>query len=109
MTTFRCEWRRVPCRSGDRGREPLAASRHGTLQRHIGAMQNTRLLMLDHDLGPEIDLLRHSVRDFAEAKIAPIAAEIDKSDRFPVELWPELGALGPHGLTVDEGYCDSMG
>src|SRR5882672_316224 len=67
-------------------------------------MQNTRLAMLDHDLGPEIDMLRHTVRDFAEAKIAPLAAEIDKSDRFPVELWPEMGALGLHGITVEEEY-----
>src|SRR5579863_6723005 len=67
-------------------------------------MQNTRLLMLDHDLGPEIDMLRDSVRDFAEAKIAPIAAEIDREDRFPGELWPEMGALGLHGITVEEEY-----
>src|SRR5689334_21332725 len=67
-------------------------------------MQNTRLAMLDHDLGPEIDLLRHTVHDFAEEKIAPLAAEIDKEDRFPVELWPEMGALGLHGITVEEDY-----
>src|SRR5258708_22529287 len=67
-------------------------------------MQNTRLLMLDHDLGPEIDMLRGSVRDFAEAKIAPVAAEIDKTDRFPAELWPQMGALGLHGITVEEEY-----
>src|SRR6266705_7174636 len=70
-------------------------------------MQNTRLLMLDHDLGLEIDMLRGSVRDFAEAKIAPIAAEIDKTDRFPAELWPEMGALGLHGITVEEEYGGS--
>src|SRR3954462_8353741 len=67
-------------------------------------MQNTRLAMLDHDLGPEIDLLRSAVRDFAEDRIAPIAAEIDRTDRFPVELWPEMGALGLHGITVEEEY-----
>src|SRR6266478_2360967 len=67
-------------------------------------MQNTRLLTLDHDLGPEVDMLRTSVRDFADAKIAPIAAEIDKTDRFPGELWPEMGALGLHGITVEEDY-----
>src|SRR4029077_3198471 len=67
-------------------------------------MQNTRVSMLDHDLGPEVDLLRDSVRDFAEAKIAPLAAEIDKTDRFPIELWPEMGALGLHGITVEEEY-----
>src|SRR6202163_2379924 len=67
-------------------------------------MQNTRVSMLDHDLGPEVDMLRDSVRDFAEAEIAPIAAEIDKTDRFPVELWPQMGAIGLHGITVEEEY-----
>src|SRR5437867_9319239 len=67
-------------------------------------MQNTRLLLLDHDLGSEIDLLRHTVCDFTEARIAPLAAEIDKTDRFPIELWPEMGALGLHGITVEEEY-----
>src|SRR5436853_4112193 len=70
-------------------------------------MQNTRLLMLDHDLGAEIDLLRNTVRDFAEDRIAPIAAEIDKTDRFPIELWPQMGALGLHGITVEEEYGGS--
>ena len=70
-------------------------------------MQNTRLAMLDHDLGPEIDMLRNTVRDFAEEKIAPLAAEIDKTDRFPIELWPEMGALGLHGITVEEEYGGS--
>src|SRR6202035_5197743 len=67
-------------------------------------MQNTRLAALDHDLGSEIDMVRNSVRDFADARIAPIAAEIDKTDRFPIELWPEMGALGLHGITVEEDY-----
>ena len=65
-------------------------------------MQNSRLATLDHDLGPEIDMLRNTVRDFSDDKIAPIAAEIDRDDRFPIELWPEMGALGLHGITVEE-------
>ena len=65
-------------------------------------MQNSRLSTLDHDLGPEIDMLRATVRDFADDKIAPIAAEIDRDDRFPIELWPQMGALGLHGITVEE-------
>src|SRR5438132_10999876 len=65
-------------------------------------MQNTRLPALDFDLGPEIDMLRTAVRDFAEDRVAPLAAEIDRTDRFPVELWPEMGALGLHGITVEE-------
>src|SRR5215471_9853292 len=67
-------------------------------------MQNTRLSALDFDLGSEIDLLRTTVRGFAEDRIAPLAAEIDRTDRFPVELWPEMGALGLHGITVEEEY-----
>src|ERR671930_1156989 len=70
-------------------------------------MQNTRLSSLDFDLGPEIDMLRASVRDFAEDRIAPLAAEIDRTDRFPLELWPEMGALGLHGITVEEEYGGS--
>src|ERR1700746_2804773 len=67
-------------------------------------MQNTRLATLDFDLGSEIDLLRATVRGFAEDRIAPLAAEIDRTDRFPVELWPEMGAVGLHGITVEEEY-----
>jgi isovaleryl-CoA dehydrogenase len=67
-------------------------------------MRNTGFASLDFDLGPEIDLLRASVRDFAEDKVAPLAAEIDRTDRFPSELWPEMGALGLHGITVEEEY-----
>ncbi|HTQ35107.1 MAG TPA: isovaleryl-CoA dehydrogenase [Stellaceae bacterium] len=65
-------------------------------------MQNSRFATLDHDLGPEIDMLRATVRDFTDDMIAPIAAEIDRDDRFPIELWPEMGALGLHGITVEE-------
>src|SRR6516162_7649471 len=67
-------------------------------------MQNTRLPTLDFDLGPEIDLLRGTVRGFAEDRIAPLAAELDKTDRFPRELWPRMGELGLHGITVEEEY-----
>src|SRR5213082_2633065 len=67
-------------------------------------MQNTRLSSLDFDLGPEIDMLRATVRGFAEDRVAPLAAEIDRTDRFPIELWPEMGALGLHGITVEEKY-----
>src|SRR5580700_6020921 len=67
-------------------------------------MQKTRLSSLDFDLGPEIDMLRNTVRGFAEDRVAPLAAEIDRSDRFPIELWPEMGKLGLHGITVEEEY-----
>ncbi|HEV3176632.1 MAG TPA: isovaleryl-CoA dehydrogenase [Stellaceae bacterium] len=67
-------------------------------------MASNRYPALDFDLGPEIDLLRDSVRGFAEGKIAPLAAEIDRTDNFPRQLWPEMGALGLHGVTVDEEF-----
>jgi isovaleryl-CoA dehydrogenase len=67
-------------------------------------MHNTRLASLDFDLGPEIDMLLATVRDFAEERVAPLAAEIDRADRFPIELWPQMGALGLHGITVEEEY-----
>jgi isovaleryl-CoA dehydrogenase len=70
-------------------------------------MQNTRPPSLDFGLGAEIDMLRQSVRNFAAARIEPLAAEIDRSDRFPVELWPEMGRLGLHGITVEEEYGGS--
>ena len=49
-------------------------------------------------------MLRTTVRSFAEDRIARLAAEIDRTDRFPIELWPEMGALGLHGITVEEQY-----
>ncbi len=58
----------------------------------------------DFALGEDIDMLRETVRAFATDRIAPRAAEIDRSNRFPRDLWPELGALGLLGITVDEEY-----
>jgi isovaleryl-CoA dehydrogenase len=55
-------------------------------------------------LGEGIDLLRQTVRDFARERIAPLADEIDRANRFPRELWPELGALGLLGITVEEEF-----
>ncbi len=63
---------------------------------------NAHLPTLDFGLGPEIDALRETVRAFATDRVAPLAAEIDKTDEFPRHLWPEMGALGLHGITVDE-------
>jgi isovaleryl-CoA dehydrogenase len=56
----------------------------------------------DFGLGDEIDMLRESVRDFANDHIAPRAQEIDASNLFPRDLWPLLGDLGLLGITVDE-------
>jgi isovaleryl-CoA dehydrogenase len=61
----------------------------------------------DFGLGADNDMLRKSVADFAADKIAPRAAEIDRSNQFPRDLWPEMGALGLHGITVEEEYGGS--
>ncbi len=61
----------------------------------------------DFGLGDHIGMLRDSVRAFADERIAPRAAEIDRTDEFPRELWPEMGALGLHGITVAEEYGGS--
>jgi isovaleryl-CoA dehydrogenase len=62
-------------------------------------------LRFDH--GEHIAMLRDSVRDFAAKEIAPRAAEIDRSNAFPPELWPKLGSLGLLGITVEEAYGGS--
>ena len=59
---------------------------------------------LNFQLGEDIDALRDAVRSFAQAEVAPRAAEIDKSDQFPMDLWPKLGQLGVLGITVPEEY-----
>lgn len=59
-------------------------------------------LGLDFALGEMADTIRESTRRFAADKIAPLAARIDEEDWFPKELWPEMGALGLHGITVAE-------
>jgi len=59
-------------------------------------------LAFDH--GETIDMLRRTVREFAAAEIAPRAAEIDRSNEFPMVLWPKMGALGLLGITVEEEY-----
>ena len=59
---------------------------------------------LDFQLGDDINALRDAVRDFAQAEIAPRAAEIDASDQFPMDLWQKMGALGVLGVTVSQAY-----
>ncbi|MBS1215875.1 MAG: acyl-CoA dehydrogenase [Proteobacteria bacterium] len=59
---------------------------------------------LDFALGEDIDMLRRTARDFAAAEIAPRAAEIDRSNQFPMDLWRKMGDLGLLGITVEEQY-----
>ena len=59
---------------------------------------------LDFGLGSDIDMLRDTVRAFVADKIAPRADEIDRANAFPRALWPELGAIGLLGITVEEEY-----
>src|SRR6266853_4500392 len=60
--------------------------------------------MFNFDLGETADAIRDTVHSFASHEIAPRAADIDKTNEFPRDLWPKLGALGLHGITVEEDY-----
>ncbi len=67
-------------------------------------MSLNQLPSLNFDLGETADMLRDTVMSFASEEIAPLAEEIDRTDSFPRQLWPKMGALGLHGLTVEEDY-----
>src|SRR6267154_3889631 len=60
--------------------------------------------MFNFDLGETADAIRETVFAFSSKEIAPRAAEIDRSNQFPRDLWPKIGALGLHGITVEEEY-----
>jgi isovaleryl-CoA dehydrogenase len=60
--------------------------------------------MLDFGLGETADAIRDATQRFAADRIAPLATEIDATNIFPRELWPEMGALGLHGITVEEAW-----
>ena len=59
---------------------------------------------LNFALGEDIDALRDLVQSWAQERLAPIAAEIDRGNAFPAELWREMGDLGLLGVTVPEEY-----
>ena len=69
----------------------------------------------DFNLGEEAEMIRATVARFADERIMPLAEEIDREDRFPIELWPEMGELGLHGITIaaedgglDLGYLEHV-
>src|SRR6516164_4602377 len=59
---------------------------------------------LEFGLGETADAIRETTARFAADRIAPIAARIDETNAFPRELWPQMGELGLHGVTVEEAY-----
>ena len=96
-------------------RRPAYHAESFDFTRDIAQQQPTRIEIeplkdypaLDLDLGETSDILREAVRDFAQAEIAPRAAEIDRSNDFPRDLWPQLGKLGLLGITVEEEWGGS--
>jgi isovaleryl-CoA dehydrogenase len=67
-------------------------------------MRRRHDVVFDFALGETVDAIRETTARFAAAEIGPHAAEIDRSNRFPRELWPAMGALGLHGITVEEEW-----
>lgn len=59
---------------------------------------------LNFDLGSDLDMLRDAVHDFAQSEIAPRAAQADRDDQFPMDLWKKFGEIGVLGITVSEEY-----
>ena len=59
---------------------------------------------MNFDLGEDINALRDTVHRWAQTRVRPLAGQIDRDNMFPAELWPEMGALGLLGVTVDEIY-----
>jgi len=77
--------------------------RDGRGERRMAAGINSSYSM-DFDLGETADMLRNQVASFAADEIAPRAADIDRSNAFPMDLWPKMGELGVLGITVEEEY-----
>src|SRR5512145_2048278 len=75
---------------------------------HLGsAVPMIEFPQLRFELGETVDMLRRTVREFAAEEIAPRAAEIDRTNEFPPDLWRKMGDLGLLGITVEEAYGGS--
>ena len=59
---------------------------------------------MEFDLGEDVNALREMVHGWATDRVAPLAAETDRTNAFPNQLWTEMGDLGLLGITVDEQY-----
>ena len=68
---------------------------------------NTRYPTLNFGLGEDIDMLRDAVFQMCQKEIAPRAAQVDRDNAFPMDLWRKFGAMGLLGITVDEAYGGS--
>lgn len=81
----------------------LSSTLHTLLKCALSSDEKT-LLMFDFDfgLGEDLDMLREATRAFAQERIAPRAQEIDQSNEFPRDLWPEMGEIGLLGMTVSQ-------
>jgi isovaleryl-CoA dehydrogenase len=77
---------------------------HAAARGNDAVVATLRYPGLDHDLGETTDFLRETVRQFSAEELAPRAAEIDRSNHFPMDLWRKMGALGLLGITVDPEY-----
>src|SRR6202048_4423108 len=86
------------------GLKPAPTSIQRSSSGWIAPMRGNDFRGFDFGRGETADMLRASVRDFAADRIAPRADEIDRSNIFPRDLWPRMGALGLHGITVEEEF-----
>src|SRR5205085_5118875 len=90
------------CCSADKSARAVVQTRCALLAADPSRRGNMSEPGLDFDLGEMADAIRDTTRRFAKDKIEPIAAEIDVTDEFPRHLWPQMGELGLHGITVEE-------